>query len=286
MNQKMVNNNNNNNINDGNESSHLLLFVKGQQEEEEKRNDCNSDSYDVMRSLSVPALLVFVLLVMVVATSSSLMGTVFGSNNSIILSSLSSSSSSSSSSIINDNANDNDNMLSRTQPVCMGKTNTATYGLVICPNTNDDFTMYGRYPKEICKQKNCEDRGGKYDDSDFQCDPHPRIGSTGCTTNIKCCDIYTPEPVPSTADKNRYGIKYCGKLNAPDGRTVTVPQAIFEANESGRQIVFQVHGIGDVDKKIVADSRQQTLRAFDTYLWGGSCRGKCVKKGGTASCTY
>jgi len=282
----MVNNNNNNNISDDNESSHLLLFVE--KEEEEKRNDRIGDNYDVMRLLSLPALLVLVLLMMVVATSSSLKGTLFGSSNSINLSSsLSSSSSSSSSSIVIDNANDNDSMVSRTQPVCMGKTNTATYGLVTCRNTNDDFTMYGRgYSKEICKRRNCEDRGGKYDDSDFQCDPHPRSGSTGCTTNIKCCDIYTPEPVPSAVDKNRYGIKYCGKLNAPDGRTVTVPQAIYETNESGRQIVFQVHGIGDVDKKIVADSRQQTLRAFDTYLWGGSCHGKCVKKGGTASCTY
>mmetsp|Transcript_7173 Transcript_7173/g.7733 ORF Transcript_7173/g.7733 Transcript_7173/m.7733 type:complete len:278 (-) Transcript_7173:126-959(-) len=277
----MVNNNNNNNISDDNESSHLLL----EKEEEEKRNNYIGDNYDVMRSLSLSALLVLVLLVMVVATSSSLIGTLFGSSNSINLSSsLSSSSSSSSSSIMNDNANDDSRP--RTQPVCIGKTNTATYGLVICPTTNDDFTMYGRYPKKLCKQQSCEDRGGKYDDSDFQCDPHPRSGSTGCTTNIKCCDIYTPEPVPSSADKNRYGIKYCGKLNAPDGRTVTVPQAIYETNESGRQIVYPVHGIGDVNKKIVADSRQQTLRAFDTYLWGGSCHGTCVKKGGTASCTY
>jgi len=281
------NNNNNNNISDDNESSHLLLFVEKEQEEEGKRNDRNSDNYDVMRSLSFPALLVLVLLMMVVATSSSLMGTLFGSSNSINLSSsLSSSSSSSSSSIVIDNANDNDSMVSRTQPVCMGKTNTATWGLVICPNTNDDFTMYGRYPKKLCKQQSCEDRGGNYDDSDFQCDPHPRSGSTGCTTNIKCCDIYTPEPVPSEADKNRYNIRYCGKLNAPDGRTVTVPQAIYETNESGRQIVYQVHGIGNVGNEIVADSRQQTLQAYDLYLWGGSCHGKCVKKGGTTSCTY
>jgi len=282
QNQKMVNNNINNNSDD-NESSHLLLFVEEEQEQEEKSNDRNSDNYDVMRSLYSPALLVLLLLVMVVATSSSFMGTVLGSSNSIILSS----SSSSSLSIVNDNDNDKS---SRTQSVCYGKTNTVTGGLLTCPFTNDDFTMYGRgYPNEICKQKNCEDRGGKYDNSVFICDTHPNSGSTGCTTTLKCCDVpfNVPVPVPSSADKKSFHINLCGDLLAPDGRYIDVQDAIREANfnrfNNKAQIAYRVRGFQNGDYS--TRHGKNTLVAY-SYLWGGSCQGRCVARGGTPTCTY
>jgi len=174
----------------------------------------------------------------------------------------------------------------RTQPVCKGKTDTAAFGVETCPNTDDDFTMYGKYPKEICQQKSCEvDHGGKYDNSDFICDPHPRIGSTGCITNIKCCNIPTPDPVPSLADKNRYGISYCGKLDGPDGPgydTITVQDAIYNTKKNnGRPIVYTAH----FQQGRLHQKSGQTLTG-GSYLWGGSCRGKCVKRSGTGTCTY
>jgi len=277
-------NNNVNNGSDDNESSHLLIFVEEGQEQEEKSNHRNSNKYDVMRLLYSPALLVLLLLVMVVARSSSFMGTVFGSSNSIILSS----SSSSSLSIVNDNDN---NKWSRTQSVCSGKTNSpVTGGMLTCPFTNDDLTMYGRgYPNEICKQKNCEDRGGKYDNSVFICDTHPNSGSTGCTTTLKCCDVpfNVPVPVPSSADKKSFHINLCGDLLAPDGRYIDVQDAIREANfnrfNNKEQIAYRVRGFQNGDYS--TRHGKNTLVAY-SYLWGGSCQGRCVARRGTPTCTY
>jgi len=284
-------NNNNNNISDGNELSHLLLFVEEEQEEEEeKRNDRNGDTYYLytMRSLSFPVLLL-VLLVMVVATSSSsLMGTVFGtrSSNSIILSS--SSSSSSSLSIVNDN--DNDDMWPTTAPVCMGTTNTVTLGLVTCPDISDSWILYGRPLKRLCTQNNCEGDGGTYDDSDRKCVGSPSSLYYECTTTLKCCHIPIPDvpfPVPSSADKKSFHITTCGNLLTPNGRYIDVQDAIREANfnrfDNKEQLAYQVRGFPN--DQYSTRYGKNTLVVYQ-YLWGGSCQGKCVAKGGTPTCTY
>jgi len=145
--------------------------------------------------------------------------------------------------------------------------------------------MYGHgYAHEQCKPQKCEDLGGKYDDSDFQCNPHPNIGSSGCTTTIKCCDIpfNVPKPVPSSADKKSFGINMCGNLLAPNGQDINVQDAIREANfnrfTNKGQIAYRPRGFPGYSKH-----GGNTLVA-GSYLWGGSCKGKCG--GGTPTCTY
>merc|ERR1712238_553719 len=133
-------------------------------------------------------------------------------------------------------------------------------------------------------------RGGKYDDSDFQCDPNPNRDSTGCTTTIKCCDISfnVPKPVPSSADKKSFHVNTCGDLRTPNGQDINVQDAIREADFNRfinkEQIAYRVRGFQDIRR--YSKHGGNTLVAA-VYPWGGSCKGKCVTHGpDTPTCTY
>mmetsp|Transcript_62367 Transcript_62367/g.69804 ORF Transcript_62367/g.69804 Transcript_62367/m.69804 type:complete len:189 (+) Transcript_62367:111-677(+) len=97
--------------------------------------------------------------------------------------------------------------------------------------------------------------------------------------------------VPSSADMKTFGIQYCGLVTGPDGRDVTVEDAVRESNfnrvNNKKQSVYHMAGFSNDSGSVRTPWFHGNTLVAGKYLWGRSCQGTCHKdKKSISSCTY